>query len=179
MGECILMKKKYLLITFIISILLFSIIFFSNNDLTSDSKVIQDDFSKYYSCLINLKKDEQFIINDYNSVTGEKYNNDHATLLILENVVIPNYNDFLQEVKKTETYCDEIKKTHDIYITYAEKTLEAFTCFKEGIEENDSSKIKNGKDNLDCAKGYLKDFDKKLSKLSSKYNTKISKEGEI
>lgn len=179
MGECILMKKKYLLITFVISMLLFLIIFFSTNDLTSDSKVIQDDLSKYNTCLINLKNDEQSILNDYNSVTGEKYNNDHATLLVLENIVIPNYTDFLKKTKETNTYCEEIKKVHDIYIAYGEKNLEAFKCFKEGLQENDFSKIKNGEDDLNIAKEYLKDFNQKISKLSSKYSSEISTKGDI
>ena len=162
------MKKKYLLITFFTFLLFIFVIILFNSDLTSNGKVIQDSLSKYSLCLSELKKEEYSIVNDYNSVTGEKYNNDHATLLILENIVIPNYTAYLEKVKQTETYCDEINEIHDIYVTYSEKTLQSFICFKEGLRKNDSSKIKEGKSKLDSAKNNLESFNKKLSKLSSK-----------
>lgn len=87
----------------------------------------------------------------YESVTGANYTDDPTTLKVLEEDVIPVYTQFVEELNKIEVNNADLKEVHETYIEGAEKQLEAFHIFAEGIETQNITLVNEG--NIILAEG--------------------------
>jgi hypothetical protein len=139
------------------------------NDQT-DRKTMADDLRQYL--LVDLQNAsflEYEAITAYESVTGMNYTDDVTTLETLKNEVIPTYTDLLDELYNVKVSNPILNELHSLYISGAEKQLDAFYLFVEGIEKQNPAIISEGNKILAEGKELIDRFVKEMEKLTLEY----------
>ncbi|WP_160724300.1 hypothetical protein [Bacillus sp. USDA818B3_A] len=135
---------------------------------------VQDDLMNYVNKEIKQAgKLEAAAVSAYEGVAGANYKDDQTMYDALTKEVIPNYNEFIQELDSVKIETDELREIHEIYIEGADIQYKAFVTIKQAIEEQDPALIQEANDMLADARERIQDYKSKLNKLAKEHNVKI------
>ncbi|MEH7116506.1 hypothetical protein V7128_03645 [Neobacillus vireti] len=139
------------------------------------SDPVQDDLLNYVNKEIKpAGKLEAAAVSAYEAVSGANYTDDQTMYDALTKEVIPNYNEFIQELDSVKIETDELRKIHEIYIEGADIQYKAFVTIKQALEEQDPALIQKANDMLADARAHIRDYKSKLNKLAKEHNVKIN-----
>jgi len=139
------------------------------------SDPVQDDLLNYVNKEIKpAGKLEAAAVSAYEGVSGANYTDDQTMYDALTKEVIPNYNEFIQELDSVKIETDELRKIHEIYIEGADIQYKAFVTIKQALEEQDPALIQKANDMLADARAHIRDYKSKLNKLAKEHNVKIN-----
>lgn len=145
-----------------------------NNDDKVEKDTMEDDFITYllvdlgYAMIL-----EDEAITAYEEVTGINYIDDETTLEALKNEVIPIYTEFIDELYSIEVSNPRLNDLHALYISGAEKQLEAFHLFVDGIENQNPAKIVEGNELLDEGRELIDQYVESIESISLEYEIPI------
>jgi hypothetical protein len=135
---------------------------------------VQDDLLNYLNKEIKeAGKLEAAAVSAYEGVSGANYQDDQTMYDALTTVVIPNYNEFIQELDSVKIETDELKDIHEIYIEGADIQFKAFVTIKQALEEQDAGLIQEANDKLADARKHIRDYKAELNKLAKEHDVKI------
>jgi len=128
---------------------------------------VQDDLTTYVDdTLPPLFKTESEVINKYDSVIGNNYVNDSVLYTTLIGEVIPEYNDFIDDLEHVEIETDEVQKVHDHFIKAAKTQEKGFEILKTAIEKQDSAEVEKANQKINEARTIVDTYRKELEKLA-------------
>ncbi|NCU16446.1 hypothetical protein [Pallidibacillus pasinlerensis] len=145
-----------------------------DNDDIVENDTMEDDLITYllvdlgYAMIL-----EDEAITAYEEVTGINYTDDETTLEALKNEVIPIYTEFIDELYSIEVSNPRLNDLHALYISGAEKQLEAFHLFVDGIENQNPAKIVEGNELLDEGRELIDQYVESIESISLEYEIPI------
>ncbi|EOD01753.1 hypothetical protein [Caldisalinibacter kiritimatiensis] len=141
---------------------------------TACDNTVQQELINYYDKeLSKISKLEEEAIDAYHSVIGDNYVDDYTLYNELEEVIIPKYGEFVNELKNISFTTKEVNKLNQIYIKAAEKQYNAFMQMKQAIEKQDKSLVMKANENLENARKLLKDWERELERLAEENKIKF------
>lgn len=145
-----------------------------DNDDIVENDTMEDDLITYllvdlgYAMIL-----EDEAITAYEEVTGVNYTDDDTTLEVLKNEVIPIYTEFIDELYSIEVSNPRLNDLHALYISGAEKQLEAFHLFVDGIENQTPAKIVEGNELLAEGRELIDQYAESIETISLEYEIPI------
>lgn len=133
----------------------------------SESIESKESLENYLQTMDNLNQSQNTIEGNFmlNYINVDDFDNAY---IYLTQVGLPQYDDFVSEVKLVETYNNELKEIHKIYINASELGLQRLQTYKEGMELNDESKFNRGNELLEQSNLLFEEYRKKMVEYSSK-----------
>lgn len=134
---------------------------------------VRDDLFNY----INVKLPpithlEKSALEEYQQIISEENYSSEVLYNSLKDNIIPKYSEFVNKLKGIKLSTEEVTDLHSLYLNGAEKQLESFIRFKEGIEQENDEMRTQGNENLQEAKDYMHEYQAKLIELAEKHNLK-------
>jgi vacuolar-type H+-ATPase subunit I/STV1 len=137
---------------------------------------VEDDLTTYVDdTLPPLFKTESKVIDKYDSVIGNNYINDSVLYATLVSEVIPQYNDFIDDLENAEIETDEVQKVHDNFIKAAKTQEEGFEILKTAIENQDSMKVEKANQKINEARTIVETYRDELNKLADEQDVDLTK----
>ena len=113
------------------------------------------------------------ISSKYASVTGENYVDDLTTYSHIEEVVIPMYSDFLEQLEEINPETGEVQEVHEQYIKAVNTQNNAFIKILAALEEQDYDMVAEVNEMLAEGRTGIRGFKKDLGKLAKEHNVKL------
>jgi len=137
---------------------------------------VQDDLLNYVNKeMKEAGKLERAAVSAYEGVSGTNYQDDQTMYDVLNNDVIPNYNEFIKALDSVKIETDEVREIHEIYIEGADIQFKAFAIIKQALEEQDANLIQKANDMLADARKHIRNYQTKLDKLAKEHDVDIEK----
>ncbi|MFP5107068.1 hypothetical protein ACSU6B_09885 [Neobacillus sp. C211] len=137
---------------------------------------VQDDLLNYVNKeMKEAGKLERAAVSAYEGVSGTNYQDDQTMYDVLNNDVIPNYNEFIKALDSVKIKTDEVREIHEIYIEGADIQFKAFAIIKQALEEQDANLIQKANDMLADARKHIRNYQTKLDKLAKEHDVNIEK----
>lgn len=140
------------------------------------SNTVVKDLKHYINVdIAAIEKTEADAINDFNDImksfeeTPEFYKKMYTTLI---GTTIPSYQEFYENLKKIAPETTDVSNIHKLYLTGAEKQLEALKTFRDGISEKNEYKIASANKMLEEAKAIMTEYRKAIIELAEDLNIK-------
>lgn len=141
--------------------------------LTGCTSPVRDDLSNYITTkLPPITHLEKSALEEYHQIITQEDLNYEDLFNSLKDSIIPKYSEFLDELRSITPSTVEVNGIHSLYLKGAEKQLEAFTQFKEGIELRNEEKTTEGNISLQQAKDYISQYQTKLIELAEEHKLK-------
>lgn len=135
---------------------------------------VQEDLLTYVNKDMKpLASLEDKAIKDYESVTGSNYKDDDTTYNKLKDVIIPEYNDFVDKVEAIKVNDSDISKVHEEYIQAANEQQSAFVTILDALEKQDTGEIAQANDKLAKGRQGMRQYEQDLSKLAKDHNVTL------
>ncbi len=134
-------------------------------DLEKEITPMQQDLISYQGALSIIWPLEREAIEALSKVTGSNYTNDDKLDASLSSIVLPKYEDFVNQLAQIRPSMQEVKNIHEIYVEGAKLQLESFKMIKEGIDRQDVALIKKADIMLDRGKEKIAEWQKRISAL--------------
>ncbi|WP_130293409.1 membrane lipoprotein lipid attachment site-containing protein [Fictibacillus sp. BK138] len=158
--------KKYILASFLVLAFI----------LSGCSDPVQDDLMDYINEKTpKLAEKELAAVGKYENVTGANYTNDETLYFALKDEIIPEYNDFINELEAVEIETDDLRKIHEDYIEAANIQSSAFLMIVTAIENQDSSLINEANEKLNTARKMIRDYQTDIDKLAKEHDVELEK----
>lgn len=123
--------------------------------------------------LAAIEKTEADAINNFNDImksfeeTPEFYKKMYMNLV---STTIPLYQEFYDKLKEIKPETNEVNQIHALYISGADKQLEALKTFRDGISEKNEYKIASANKMLDESKTIMTSYRKSIIELAEDLN---------
>ncbi|OZB98058.1 hypothetical protein [Paenibacillus sp. XY044] len=160
------MKKLMFLIS---AFLIFSVLTGCSNT----DPVAEELISYINEQMTPLGKEEQELLNAYESVTGENYKDDETTHKVLVEEVIPGYNEYIGKIEAIKIESKELREVHEIYIDGLNLQISAITSIAIALEQQDGEAIVEANEKLSEARKMMREFQTKLKELTKEHKIKI------
>ncbi|PEX94109.1 hypothetical protein [Bacillus cereus] len=135
---------------------------------------VQEDLLTYMNKDIKpLASLEEKAIKDYESVTGGNYKDDETLHEELQDVIIPEYKDFVEKLEAIKVDNSEISKIHEGYIKAANEQQSGFVTILDAIEKQDTGLIAQANDKLAKGREGMRKYQQDLNNLAKEHNVKI------
>ncbi|AXE33724.1 hypothetical protein [Chromobacterium phragmitis] len=116
---------------------------------------------------------EEEVIGEYNSVSGDNYQDDEVMHDKLVNVIRPKYASFLTALEKIKPATPEVRALHEQYIDAATEQSHAMDEIVTALEEQDSSKMNAANQKLDSARKKFREFNNKLEDTAKQLDVEL------
>ena len=129
---------------------------------------VADDLVQYVETdLKAILPKEQEAISNYNMVC-EQTNKLSSKEVIqkFETSILPDYKEFLDNLKKLQPQTQEVRELKDIYVEGATLQYEAMNMIVEALKQQDSNKMKEADELIVKAKSKLQTYEVKLTRLA-------------
>ncbi|CAM3790183.1 hypothetical protein HAHI6034_07410 [Hathewaya histolytica] len=137
---------------------------------------VKEDLRNYVNSINSINALRNDALNDYSGIVGKNYRSDENSLVVLSKIVIPKYNYFLENLKRLNPSCKEVRELHTLYLNASVKQISSLNGFREAMEKRDKSILKENERLFKESSKELKQFKKKLKKLASKYKLNLDLE---
>ncbi|WP_235000495.1 hypothetical protein [Virgibacillus dakarensis] len=135
---------------------------------------VQDDLLNYVNKEMSPAFElENVAISAYDNVSGANYSDDQTMYAALVDEVLPNYNEFINELNYVHVETDELRKIHELYIKGADTQYNAFVKITHALEKQDPSMIEEANGMLDEAKKHIRDYKHELNKLADEHDVEL------
>lgn len=132
---------------------------------------VQQDLINYINVEMDKVADlESTAIEAYASVSGENYQSDSLMYAVISETVVPNYQEFYNNLSNIKPATDEVAVLHKEYVRAAADQLNAFQLILEAIEKQDAEIINRANEELDEARALLKLWRMDLDSACAKHN---------
>ncbi len=149
----------------IISILSFAML------IACGANPVQQDLVNYINVEMKKVRDlESTAVQAYASVSGENYENDSIMYTVINETVLPNYQEFYNTLSSIKPATEEVATLHREYVRAASDQLEAFTLILEAIEKQDVQIINRANEDLGQARALLTLWREDLDSACVKHN---------
>ncbi len=149
----------------IISILSFAML------IACGANPVQQDLVNYINVEMKKVRDlESAAVQAYASVSGENYENDSIMYTVINETVLPNYQEFYNTLSSIKPATEEVASLHREYVRAASDQLEAFTLILEAIEKQDVQIINRANEDLGQARALLTLWREDLDSACVKHN---------
>ncbi|MED1954887.1 hypothetical protein [Brevibacillus centrosporus] len=136
--------------------------------------VVQEDLLNYINTeLPKVADKENQVLNDYASVTGDKYTSDEVVYNTLNDKIMPTYAKFINDLEKIKPSTPEVQKIHEQYVTAANTQQNAFIMIVSAIEKQDSAELASANEKLASTRQLLREWEASLKQLADKHGVKI------
>ena len=143
--------------------------------LSGCSDPVKDDLLNYINeDLKELGVLEEEALAEYASVTGDNYVDDLTTYTHIEEVVIPLYSDFLEQLEEIDPETGEVKEVHEQYIKAGNPQNNAFIKILAALEEQNYDLVAEANEMLAEGRTEIRSFKKDLGKLAKEHNVKLT-----
>jgi hypothetical protein len=155
--------------------LLFTVLFSFTG--CSEDKVQKDLLNYINKEMKPLAKVEEQIIAEYESETGDNYTDDESLYNALNDSIIPQYNDFIEQIEAITPETPEVTKVHNVYIDAANTQAAAFVQALGALENQDLDAMSEVNEKLSKARAGMRDYSLQLEELAKEHNVEFT-EGE-
>ncbi|WNB92535.1 hypothetical protein [Bacillus sp. NEB1478] len=137
---------------------------------------VQEDLLHYVNKEApKLAKEEGKAVGAYSSVTGTNYTDDLTMYNVLLDEVIPQYNEFIDDLESVDVKTDELRKIHENYIEAANIQASAFLTLVTALENQDSALVNEANEKLNTARTMLRDYQQDIKKLAKEHDVELNK----
>lgn len=133
-------QKEYLMVN-VLKISLLLIFCFSFFGCKPEKPSIKTEFPKYITALKAILELEEKVFNSYDQLTGEKYVSDADLKNELEAKTIPQYEEFLVELKDIKISIPQLQKMHKKRIELSQKYYKSLQDVIVSIDIGATQKI--------------------------------------
>lgn len=144
--------------------------------LTGCTNEVKDDFKHFLNVdILPISNLESEAITAFNDISNKDKNSEmyyQQLYTVLSNTCLPKYKDFVANLSSIVPETIDVKQIHQIYLKGAEKQLEAFELFKQGIEEKNEYKISEANRLLTESKTYMTAYLKSAIELADELDLK-------
>lgn len=132
---------------------------------------VQQDLVNYINVEMEKVRDlESTAVQAYASVSGENYENDSIMYTVINETVLPNYQEFYNTLSSIKPATEEVANLHREYVRAASDQLEAFNLIIEAIEKQDVQIINRANEDLSQARALLTLWREDLDSACVKHN---------
>ncbi|MCT4661570.1 MAG: hypothetical protein N4A40_06870 [Tissierellales bacterium] len=144
--------------------------------MTGCENEVKSDFKHFLNVdLLKISEFESDAINEFNQITLQEEDTDayyQKMYSLLSTSTLPTYETFVKELSDIKPETNDVRQLHQIYLRGAQKQLEAFKLFKQGIEEKNEYKITEANQLLAEAKTYMNTYLTEAVKLADELDLK-------
>lgn len=144
--------------------------------MTGCENEVKSDFKHFLNVdLLKISEFESDAINKFNQITLQEEDTDayyQRMYSLLSTSTLPTYETFVKELSDIKPETNDVRQLHQIYLRGAQKQLEAFKLFKQGIEEKNEYKITEANQLLAEAKTYMNTYLTEAVKLADELDLK-------
>lgn len=108
---------------------------------------------------------EEEVLYEYDSVTGYNYSDDYTLYYHLQDVIIPLYSTFIDELEAVRIESSELRKIHEIYIEASNTQYNAMVKMLSALEYQDYELISESNEMLADARAGMREFQGQLTDL--------------
>lgn len=131
----------------------------------------QQDLINYINVEMAKVKDlESTALQAYASVSGENYENDSIMYTVINETVLPTYQEFYNTLSSIKPATEEVATLHREYVRAASDQLEAFSLILEAIEKQDVQIITQANEDLSKARALITLWREDLDSACVKHN---------
>jgi len=143
--------------------------------LSGCSDPVQDDLLNYINEEMKpLAVLEEEAIAEYDSVTGDNYVDDMTTYIHIEEVVVPMYRDFIEQLEAVNPETSEVQELHESYIEAVNIQNNAMLKLLAAIEQQDYDMVADANKMLAEGRAGIRSFTNELEKLAEEHNVEIT-----
>ncbi|MHA7138117.1 hypothetical protein ACRTEV_12730 [Rossellomorea arthrocnemi] len=143
--------------------------------LSGCSDPVQDDLLNYINeDMKPLAVLEEEAIAEYDSVTGDNYVDDMTTYIHIEEVVVPMYRDFIEQLEAVDPETSEVKELHESYIEAVNIQNNAMLRLLAAIEQQDYEMVADANEMLAEGRAGIRSFTSELERLAEEHNVEIT-----
>jgi hypothetical protein len=136
---------------------------------------VQDDLLKYINeDLKELAVVEEDAIAEYDSVTGDNYVDDYTTYVHIEEVVMPMYKDFLDQLEEVWPATPEVQEVHELYIEAVNMQNNAFLKILAALEQQDYDMIADANEMLADGRAGIRKYTSELERLAKEHDVELT-----
>lgn len=140
------------------------------------SDPVKEDLINYINNTMKpMSQSETEIMNNYGSVTGDKYKDDETTYKAISEKVVPQYRDFIAKLEAVKPNTKEVQDLHETYISASNKQFNAMVQFMAALEQQDTNLITQANDKLTEGRKEIRDFQSKLEQLAANHKVELKK----
>lgn len=160
-------KKNIFICFFVVTFMFF---------ITGCESEVKSDFKHFLNVdLLKISENETSAITQFNQITLQREDTDsyyQRMYSLLSTSILPNYETFVKELGDIKPETNDVRQLHQIYLRGAQKQLEAFKLFKQGIEEKNEYKITEANQLLAESKTYMDTYLTEAVKLADDLDLK-------
>ncbi len=135
---------------------------------------VQQDLVNYINVeMKKVRELESTAVQAYASVSGENYENDSIMYTVINETVLPNYQEFYNTLSSIKPATEEVASLHREYVLAASDQLEAFNLIIEAIEKQDIQIINKANEDLSEARALLTLWREDLDSACVKHNVVV------
>lgn len=143
--------------------------------LTGCSDPVQEDLLTYVNeDLKDLADLENEAIAEYESVTGDNYVDDYTTYVHIEDVVMPMYKDFLDQLEEVDPATAEVREIHELYIEAVNMQNNAFIKILAALDQQDYEMIADANEMLADGRAGIRKYTNELERLADEHNVELT-----
>jgi disulfide oxidoreductase YuzD len=143
--------------------------------LSGCSDPVQEDLLSYINeDMKPLAVVEEEVIAEYDSVTGDNYVDDMTTYMHIEEVVIPMYRDFIEQLEAVDPATSEVQQLHESYIEAVNIQNNGMLKILAAIDQQDYDMIAEANDMLAEGRAGIRSFTNDLEKLAEEHNVEMT-----
>lgn len=143
--------------------------------LSGCSDPVQDDLLNYINeDMKPLAVLEEDTIAEYDSVTGDNYVDDLTTYFHIEEVVVPMYRDFIEQLEAVNPKTSEVQELHESYIEAVNIQNNAMLKILAAIDQQDYDMIADANEMLAEGRAGIRSFTNELEELAEEHNVEIT-----
>ncbi|MBB5173569.1 hypothetical protein [Texcoconibacillus texcoconensis] len=150
------------------------LLFFSIVLLSACGDPVGEDLDHYINeelaSIIDL---EEGVIMEYESVVGSNYTNDKDLYIHLEEVVLPMYLDFIEQLEAINPETSEIRELHEIYISAVNTQYNAMVKLLGAIDYQDHGMVSQSNQMLSEGRAKIREFHNEMDGLIEEYNVEF------
>ncbi|WP_226675966.1 hypothetical protein [Rossellomorea aquimaris] len=143
--------------------------------LSGCSDPVQDDLLNYINEEMQpLAVLEEEAIAEYDSVTGNNYVDDMTTYVHIEEVVIPLYRDFIDQLEAVDPKTSEVQELHENYIAAVNLQESAMIKILAAIDQQDYDMVAEANNMLAAGRAGIRSFTNELEILADEHNVEMT-----
>ncbi|QTC40333.1 hypothetical protein I7V34_14185 [Bacillus sp. V3] len=143
--------------------------------LSGCSDPVQDDLLNYINeDLKDLTILEEEALAEYESVTGDNYEDDYTTYVHIKDVVMPAYKDFLDQLEEVKPATSEVQEIHELYIEAVNLQNNAFIKILAALEQQDYEMVADANEMLADGRAGIRKYTNELEKLADEHNVELT-----
>lgn len=133
----------------------------------SSKEVSQSELKDYIRALAAVQKIQRKAVDEYNQYVNEDGLPDSSVLSVLNDSILPTYEEYVREVCNLAPENEVLKDVHEQCIKASETQRDALYSVRDALEHGSDEELEQALESVNVAREMFNEYESSISKIAS------------